>query len=342
VIGERVKLAREASRFTQQELAARANVSQAALSEIEAGRVMNPLDETVAKIAEATQFPVRFFYRGPLPDLPDGHYRRLARGTSKVEKQIRAQVRHIVEIVQESEQLLRLPHVMIEPVHVSDGLDAIEAVASDVRAKLGLGSGDPIPNLTRAVERAGVIVVRLPGEMPDHDSFSAWPDYSLEGRPVLALTGGHPGDRDRFNEGHELGHLVLHTLRPNIDHKQAEEEANRFAGALLIPADSAREAMHQPVTLRVLMGVKATYGVSIAMAAQRALDLQLISRPQFVSLRKQLSARRWTKVEPVEVSPEKPLLISKIIANLAGEGSTKEKAARLSMPAFSFRSLASA
>lgn len=342
MIGERVKLAREACRFTQQELAARGGISQGTLSEIEAGRVINPSDKTIARIAAATQFPVSFFHRGPLPDLPDGHFRRLARGTSKVEKQVRAQVRHVVEIVQESEQVLRLPLIRIEPVRVVADLDAIESIASDVRVRLGLGSRDPIPNLTRAVERAGVIVVRLPGEMIDHDSFSAWPDFSLDGRPVIALTGGHPGDRDRFNEAHELGHLLLHTLRPNIDHRQAEAEANRFAGALLIPARSAIQAMRQPITLRVLMGVKATYGVSIAMAAQRALDLKLISRAQFVSIRKQLSARRWRQVEPVEVRPERPLLISKIIHTLAGEGSTMEKAARLSMPAFSFRALATA
>lgn len=263
-------------------------------------------------------------------------------GTSKVEKQVRAQVRHIVEIVQESEPRLKLPSVTIEAWREVGDLDAIEDLADDVRARLGIGSRDPIPNLTRAVERAGVIVVRLPGEMTDHDSFSVWPDFPFDGRPVIALTGGHPGDRDRFNVGHEIGHLVLHTLRGNIDHKQAESEANRLSSALLLPRKAAFEAMPAPITLRVLMGVKATFGVSIAMAAQRALDLQLISHTQFISIRKQLSARRWNKDEPVDVGLESPLLISKIVNALAGDGSTKERAARVSLPAFSFRALAAA
>ena len=142
-----------------------------------------------------------------------------------------------------------------------------------------------IPNLTRAVERAGVLVVRFPGTIKDHDSYASWPDFSLGGRPVIALTGGHPGDRDRFNVGHELGHLLLHTLRPNTDPREAEAEANRFAGALLLPRRSAAAALRRPITLRVLMGVKATYGISIAMGAQRARDLELISKAQFVSLR---------------------------------------------------------
>lgn len=342
MIGERVRHARDACGLTQQDLAATAGLSQGTISEIEAGRVLNPSEDKVARIAQATQFPINFFYRGPLPDLPEGHYRRRARGTMKVARQVRAQVRHLVEVVQESERALKLPPVVIEPVREVRDLADVEAITDGVRANLGLGFDDPVPNLTRAVERAGVLVVRLPGEMKDHDSYAAWPDFSLGGRPVIALTGGHPGDRDRFNVGHELGHLLLHTLRPNTHPRQAEDEANRFAGALLLPARSGVEALQQPITLRVLMGVKATYGISIAMAAQRALDLELISKAQFVSLRKQLSARGWTKGEPVEVSPERPLLIAKVITMLAGDGSTLERAARLSMPVFSFRAFTAA
>ena len=342
MIGERVHHARDACGLTQQELAGAAGLSQATVSEIEAGRVLNPAEDTVARIAQATQFPVGFFYRGPLPDLPEGHYRRLARGTMKVARQVRAQVRQVVEIVQASEANLKLPPVVLEPIRDVRDLAAIEAIADMVRANLGLSPDDPIPNLTRAVERAGILVVHLPGRMKDHDSYASWPDFSLGGRPVIALTGGHPGDRDRFNVGHELGHLLLHTLRPNTDPRQAEAEANRFAGALLLPRRSAAEALRQPITLRVLMGVKATYGISIGMAAQRARDLELISKAQFVSLRKQLSARGWTREEPVDVTPERPLLISKIITILAGDGSTLERATRLSLPVFSFRALTAA
>src|ERR1700674_2996486 len=100
--------------------------------------------------------------------------------------------------------------------------------------------------------------------------------------------------------------------------------------------------MRPPVTLRVLMGVKATFGISIAAAARRARDLNLISGDQYVSILRQLSARRWRHNEPVDVTPERPLLISKVIDILGGDGTTMDRAARLSMPLFSFRALPAA
>lgn len=317
-----------------------ADVSQGSLSDIEAGRVLQPSTDLISKVAEGTSFPQGFFYLGSLPDFPDGHYRRLKRGTSKVSKQVRAQVRQVVELVQRSEDHLRLPPITLEPVHGHVDIDAIESVAADARSALGVGARDPIPNVMRAAERAGVVVVRLPNEMEDHDGFSVWPDYGLGGRPIIAVAGGGSGDRDRFTVSHELGHLLLHTARGHIDSATAEAEANRFAACLLLPGVAAEEAIRPPVTLRVLMGVKATFGTSIQMGAQRALDLNLITHDHFVSLRKQLSARRWTQNEPVDVSPERPLLVSKILDNLAGEGSTSERAARLYMPVFTFRALA--
>lgn len=342
MIGERVRLAREASRLTQQELADRADLAQRAISEIEAGRILQPPPEVLTKIAAATAFPESFFTRGALPDLPEGRYRRLRRGTSiKVDKQVRAQVRQVLELIQRSEAILKLPPIGIEPRRQAASPDAIEEIAAEIRHSLGVGSRDPIPNITRAAERAGIVVLRIPSEVPFHDGFSAWPDYGLDGRPVIALTGQRSPDRERFTIAHELGHLVLHTLRgEDLSPKQAEDEANRFAGALLIPLAAARDSMRPPVTLRILMNVKAHYGASMAASAQRALDVGLISRAHFVSLRKQLSARQWTRHEPVEVTPEHPLLIGKIVDGLAGKGSITERARRVSMSPFTLQAIA--
>ncbi len=340
MIAERVRLAREACRMTQHELADASGVAFGTLSAIE-GAHMNPSDETIAKIAAATSFPPSFFYLGPLPDLPEGYYRKLKRGSAKDAKRMRAQVRQVVELVQRSEKHVRLPDATIEPLRDLQSLDHLEGVAQGVRRRLGLGHDDPIPNLMRAVERAGVVIVRLPTELPNHDSYSVWPDFGLDGRPLIALTAGHAGDRDRSNTAHELGHLVLHTKRPDLESDEAEAEAKRFAGALLLPEDAAREAMRPPITLRLLMGVKARFGVSIALGIERARELHLITKEQHLSMRKQLSTRGWLRVEPVTVTPESPQLISKIVGIVAGGGSTTDRASRVHMPAFAFRAIAS-
>lgn len=343
MIGERIRLAREACRLTQEELAQAANISQSAISAFEAGRLLEPSQDAIEQIAAATAFPISFFHAGPLPDLPDGNYRRLIRGASKVDKQVRAQVRQIVEVVQRADAgSVRLPPISLEPRRERGALspDVIEHAAAETRSILGVGRRDPIPNVMRAVERAGVVVVRLPNETPDHDGFSAWPDYGLEGRPVLAVVGGKSGDRDRFTVAHEVGHLLLHTTRQVADPKVAESEANRFAGALLVPHEAAIEVYRTPITLRALMGLKATFGISLAAGAQRARDLELITPEQFVSLRKQLSARRWLHSEPVLVEPERPMLIGRILDALSGEGSTSQKAERVGMPMFAFKAIA--
>ena len=342
MIGERVRLAREASLLTQHALADAAGVSQSTISDIECGRISAPADDVIERVSRATSFPVSFFQRGVLPDMPNGHYRRLKRGTAQVSKQIRAQVRLIVELVENAEQVLKLPKVAIEPTTDLAEMRDIERVVADVRDRLGVDDLGPIPNLTRAVERAGVVVVNLAGDMPDHDGFSTWPDAGLGGRPVIALASGAPGDRARFNTAHELGHLVLHTDRPATPSDRAEKEAHRFAGALLLPKAAAKHALRPPVTLRILMNVKASYGISIAAGAKRAHDLQLIDHNHFVSLRKQISARRWTKSEPIEVATESPQLIREMLDFLAGDGSTLDRAARLGMPVFSLRALTAA
>lgn len=339
MIGQRVKLAREAAFQTQTELAERIGKSQRAIAEIESGHVADPADETLRAISVATGFPVGFFYLGPLPDLPEGHYRKRARATAKQQKKLRAQVRQVVELLDRAETVVRMPPVSITPVRTELSPVEIEEYASEVRRLLGLGDLDPIPNAMRAVERAGVAVVRLPGEASNHDGFSAWPDSGLDGRPIIALTAGHPGDRDRFTLLHELSHLILHTARPLTDPKQAEVEANQLTGALLLPRDAARAALRPPVTLRVLMNVKATYGISMAAAARRGKELNLISESQLISIYKQLSARQWRKVEPVDVPQEMPVLVAKAIGALAGEGPLTEQADRLCMSPFTLRSL---
>jgi Zn-dependent peptidase ImmA (M78 family)/DNA-binding XRE family transcriptional regulator len=338
MIGERVRLAREACRLTQKSLAASSGVSLGTLSSIENGLILEPSIETVERIASATGFPLGFFYQGQLPDMPEGNFRRKKRVPAKDIKQIRAYARQVVELVQRSEGSLRLPRATLEPVSNTLDGDQIEELATETRRRLGVGIEDPIPNFTRALERAGVVVAQLP-YVPGNVSYSVWPDYALGGRPIVARVGSQPGDRNRANLGHELGHLMLHAEMLNIEYEQAEKEAWRFGGAILLPMAAAKEAMRRHLTMRVLMGIKARYGVSMHLAIRRAYDLKIISDEHYHSLNKQLSARGWRIDEPVVVRNEDTLLIRKIIGYMSGEGSAKEKAVELNIQDAVLRSL---
>lgn len=217
LIGERVLVAREAAGLTQQELAANSGIAQSTLSAIETGHTQRPERQTIERIAQCTGYPLGFFYLGALPDFPEGSFRRLQRGTSKSADQIRAQVRTVAEVVQRAESVLDLPPVLLDPIPSdlwaaaqpgdSPSVADVERIANGVRAYLRVGELDPIPHLTRAVERAGVIVVKMPVPIRDHYGFSVWPDFGLGGRPLIAMERDVSGDRLRFTVAHELGHL---------------------------------------------------------------------------------------------------------------------------------------
>ena len=331
MIGSRIRIAREACRITQKELSDLSGVPMGTVSSIESGRIYDPSAEHVSRIASATAFPTSFFKLGPLPDVPQGYYRKLKKGKAKDTKQMLAQVRLITEIVQRADQhqAIRLPAVSFEPVSRTVDLDQIEELAGEVRGYIGVGPEDPIPNVIRAAERAGIVVVRLPNEIPNHDAYSVWPDFGLGGRPIIAISAGCSADRERASVAHEISHLFLHTIRSRLEHARAEAEAWRLGSAVLFPQSGAESILRPPITLLVLIAAKQTYGVSVGLAAQRAMDLGLITKRHFVSLRKQMSARGWNRDEPVELPREGTELIGRIVDGLAAPGSIRTRAARI-------------
>lgn len=320
MIHERVRHARLYLGWSQTQLAEMVGISQPAISQIEkTGQVSG---ETLEAIASVTGFSPWWFQQGPLPDLPMGslRFRKRAGTPARDDERVRANIRQALEIIDRFSAMVEIPPVRIHPVPSAEEMDseAIELKALEVREWLGVGPLDPIPNMVRAVERAGVIVMGSALEIERHDAVSFWSPDSL--RPVICFSRGFPGDHNRLSLAHEAGHLVLHQLR-HIDAAQAESEAFRFAGALLLPSTVAHEELEEPVTLRSLAYVKARWGISIAALIRRCWDLGIISDTKRTSLEKQLSARGWRNEEPVHVPDESPILITKLIKAAAGTSS---------------------
>ena len=317
VIGERVRLARYYLQISQQELAAAAKVSQSAISQLEKGGRVS--ERTLQSISDATGYSVRFFQRGALPDLPDMsmRFRRSASTLQRDERRLRAHVRQGLELVTDLEHQVAFPSVRIEATcDTSIHDEAIEDLAIETRRQLGIGRGDPVPNLLRAVERAGVVVFGGTTQVDGHEAVSAWPLYP-SGRPVVCYTRGKPGDRQRLSIAHEIGHLVLHQRRV-VEPARAETEAFSFGAALLLPRESAFEEIEPPVTLRTLAWTKARWGISIAALIRRCRDLRIIDEHRYKSLNVQLGTRGWKKNEPVKVAAERPTLLSQALRLVYG------------------------
>jgi len=110
------------------------------------------------------------------------------------------------------------------------------------------------------IERAGVLVFRLPVAVEGLDGFSAWVGPKRD-VPVVCLLGNRRiGYRARYTVAEEIGHLVLHSsLRGTIE--EAEDEVKSFTGELLLPEDSMRRDVALPVTPFELGSLRARWAL---------------------------------------------------------------------------------
>lgn len=200
----------------------------------------------------------------------------------------------------------------------------IEAAAEECRKLWQLGR-NPIQDLTMAAEGAGIIVVREETEITAIEGLSSW--SHLLSRPIVLLSADKAnGFRSRFDLAHEIGHLILHKHIPraeNLDrHNQMEKQAHRFAGALLLPAETFANEVRIPPTLDNLLILKPRWGASVAAMMMRLHALGLLSDDEKLVLFKRRSARWGSKAEPGDDKwePEKPRLLRRTIELLISAG----------------------
>lgn len=232
-------------------------------------------------------------------------------------------------------RLLKLERIGEMLPDAPDDLDdpaAIDDVAIETRELLGLGGDAVVSNAVRAAERLGCVVMPLDTELGRHMGMS----LRSEGMPMMFVAKAGSGDRQRFTVAHEIGHLVLHSGEPPprnaADANRMERQANAFAAAFLTPGDAVIETLHENggrVVLQALAEIKAVWGVSIKMLVGRFRGLGIIDEEQARSLYKQISARRWTKAEPVDVPLEQAQWFAYRVTEKAGTSDLKSAAGRL-------------
>jgi Zn-dependent peptidase ImmA (M78 family) len=141
-------------------------------------------------------------------------------------------------------------------------------------------------------------LVRESVDCEDMDAVSSW----QSGRPyILYSSDVRSGPRNAYNLAHELGHMILHSTveltSDNISH--IEKQADRFAGALLLPQDTfSREVLG--TSLQHFLFLKEKWGVSIAAMAYRCRDLEVINTNQFSYVFRQLNIHKVRKQEPLD------------------------------------------
>ncbi|MFC5288450.1 helix-turn-helix domain-containing protein [Actinokineospora guangxiensis] len=321
--GERLRTLRDLLGFTQKQLAAVAGVQQSWVSEVETG-AREPAVDDLRAVASATGTPVGFFAVRPSSvPLDSLRFRKSSTASKIVTRRVStfyAESYRVTEDLYDGERYPAppLPYATAEALEPEE----IDEFADQTREALRLAPDKPIPHLTRALERSGVAVAPMvlsddpqdPPAVGGHFGVSYWGGLSTPA--LIGRFPGSQGDRERFTLAHEVGHLVLHTFRPRA--ADPEAEANRFAGALLVPRQRAAECITERNSLTDYARLKATWGVSIQALIMRGYAVGTIGETRRRSLFVQLSSKGWRRVEPVAVGHEPPLLLWTLLSRRYG------------------------
>lgn len=328
----RLKEAREARGWSLSDLGDRIGKSRQAISQFENDQA-HPAPEVFIELVRQLDVPARFFDQPPTEvDLNPVFYRRLKstrqRDLSMAERRL-AWLQHTVGCM---ERYVEFPAVDVpslqvksDPNDISD--DDIENAATELREKWALGNG-AISSVLRLLEHHGCIVVRDALGVYAIDAFSQW--QFKKHRPIIALSRDDEGIfyREQMSAAHELGHILLHR---NIDkrftatagniHDLIERQANRFAGAFLLPRLTFQRSV-RTVTLDSLYLLKIDWIVSIGVMIRRCQDLGMIDAERTTALWKQRTKRGWNRREPLDdtMPSEMPEMLGQGVRLLSDSG----------------------
>src|SRR5262249_39830512 len=311
----RLTWARRRRGLTKTKLAASIDVELRSVSAYETGEFA-PEADRLGRIARLLRFPEAFFFGDDLeaPAADTASFRALSKMTAGQRDTALGSGAIALLLNEWIESRFDLP----EPEVPDLGRDASpEGAAEAVRRAWGLGEL-PIKNMVHLLEAKGVRVYSLAIDAAEGDAFSMW----RRDRPFVFLNTLKSAEHGRFDAAHELGHLVLHRhAAPNG--QEAEQDANAFASALLMPAASVRANAPRFATIDQLMQLKKIWNVSLAALTYRLHRLGLLTDWHYRKLYIEISSRGYRKSEPDGGPREVSQVLQKVFNALRQDGVTK-------------------
>ncbi|WP_368646803.1 helix-turn-helix domain-containing protein [Castellaniella ginsengisoli] len=312
-VGANLRLARVFSGLTLEELAEQVEKSKQFIHKLETN-VDRPTETLASQLADKLDVLPEFFYETcNTPIVEDQiHFRKLRTTKVAAKQKAIAKAEIFKRLVDFCDGRLLLPKYGFIEHPVSD-LEGVERAAEQLRNYFSLGLG-PIQNVTRLAESAGTFVTTFQGVSSNVDALSV-----ACSRPVIVRNEeDRSACRLRFDVAHEIGHFVMHAGILTGD-RQTEAEANRFAGAFLLPRSSFAKEFPVGTTGRIswkaMSEVKLRWKVSKAAMLMRARQLQLIDDYQlkgsFIYLKNSKQAKKETEDDSIEI--ERPVLLDKAI-----------------------------
>ena len=324
MIGDNIKKLRIRNGFSLRSLADILCISHTAISKIEKGDLM-PSSEILIKISKAFNVKVSELFKEPQKELEikEINYRKSSKFTLKNKGIVEEITKEKLQKYLEIEDIIpykKNNNISIEQLYFTiNSLDEIEENVVIVRDKLKLGL-DPISNMINLLEALGIIVIFI-------DTIKGFDGKEglVNNKPFIIVANDKPGDRQRYNLAHELGHLIV-----KFDNLDPEQVANYFAGAFLIPRESLLNDLgekRKKLSLFELENLKRKYKVSMQSIIFRAHQLGIINEYEKTRLFKQFSMLGYRKNEPVNIEKEETFKFENMICELVSEGYISESKA---------------
>lgn len=310
IVPYRINQARVSRGVSLAELADLVDVSKQSIFQYETGK-SKPSDRVLNDIASTLKYSADFFRR-PVPSscsIPSGIFFR----SNKTAKQRDLKASEVkIEILREINDYLsqyvdfppvNLPRMDydyygVEPI----GNDAIEEYAMTLRQYWKLGTG-PIDNLMNVVQRNGIVVSTTKFKMEKLDGLSEW----YNNTPFIFMSRDKDTNcRVRFGIAHELGHLLMHAgnvppedITNEAVHRKLEDEANRFAGAFLLPRVSFEKDVYK-TSIDHFIQLKAKWKASLSSMIYRCKTMNNLTANQLKYLNDQMTQRCYWRHEPLD------------------------------------------
>lgn len=316
--GDHIKSARLFRGLSLSDLSNKTGITKQALSLYENETIRPEISKLVA-IAQALDFPIEYFMSlDNFQVKTESTYFRSLLSTPKIARTAQSvRVEFIAKIYEILIDYVDFPDRNFPDIAFSgrnafsecadeEETSEIESIATQCRKFWGLGFG-PIVNLQKTVESNGIIITSLFTDKDEIDAFSQRTIINGNSVYIIVLNSTKNNVRTRFDIAHELGHIFLHPWSENIEElsrqefKERESQANKFAGAFLLPRESfGNDVSHYPTKLEYYLHLKEKWNVSIQAMIYRTHQLKIISTTQYQYLMRQISKRGWRSCEPYD------------------------------------------
>ncbi|MBG0818412.1 ImmA/IrrE family metallo-endopeptidase [Planomonospora sp. ID82291] len=313
----RLKLARKRRGMTLVRLEQVTGITTRTLSDYENGRVkeLRVTAAALKTLAGALEVPVAFLTAEEIEEVPAEavSFRAPSKLTAGQRDAALAAARIAIMINEWIEDRFRLPLADLPSLPGRDP----EWAAQHVRDQWGLGVA-PISNMVHLLEARGIRVFSLAEECLEVDAFS----FYWKSTPYVILNTRKSGERGRFDAAHELGHLVLHAQHEIPHGKDAEQQAQRFASAFLMPEPAVIARRLHNATVDRVLAARSVWKVSAMALTYRLQELNLVTEWGYRTLATNLSRMGYRRGEPEGIARESSQLLSKVFAALRTEGVT--------------------